>query len=130
MNIEELNGFVCALAAITREVPAAEYIPLVFGRDIAEVRGIISQKESGEISQLLHSHLNYVIAALASETYAPILLADKDGNVLGNDWALGFLKGFTLPANERPKEMPAAEDAQFPPLLLPLFILFPDPPPD
>ncbi len=130
MNIEELNGFFCALAAIPREVPAAEYLPLVFGRDIAEVRGIISPKESGEISQLLHSHLNYVIAALASETYAPILLADKDGNVLGNDWALGFLKGFTLPANERSKEMHAAEEEEFAPLLLPMFMLVHEHDPD
>jgi uncharacterized protein len=130
MNIEGLDGFFCALAAIPREVPAAEYLPLVFGRDMAEVRGLTSPRESEDIPQLLHSHLNYVIAALASETFAPILFADKDGNVLGNDWALGFLKGFTLGGNGSSKEMKAVEEEEFAPLLLPMFMLFHEHDPD
>jgi uncharacterized protein len=94
MNLEQLDGFLAALIAGPEPVMLSEYLPEVFGRELHETYVFEDVDEAKEIVSLVNRHWNTIAATLyKSEIYVPLLLKDEHGEVHGNDWAHGFLRG-------------------------------------
>ncbi|KHA54541.1 preprotein translocase subunit SecA [Aeromonas hydrophila] len=97
MNIEMLDGFFAALICGADTVLPSEYLPHVFG----EEHCFDSHDQATEILGLVMRHWNTIASELLrtlekDDVYLPVLLADADGLVHGNDWAHGFMRGIQL----------------------------------
>lgn len=97
MLLEELDGFMAAIACTPDDIDVEELLPEVLGLDDDEEPVFSSEDEAREFKELLERHLMSVAEALsAGEGFAPILMHDDDGTPQGNLWAVGFLRGITV----------------------------------
>ena len=97
MNLEELDGFFCALIAGPDTVIPSEYYPEVFGGEMSDACEFESLDVANEILGLMMRHWNTIAATLLKEKpYMPLLLEDEDGVAHGNDWARGFMRGMDM----------------------------------
>ena len=97
MNVEELDGFFAALIAGPDLVLPSEYLPEVFGGEMADVSDFSSLDEANEILALLIRHWNDIASTLnKDDVYVPLLLEDENGVTHGNDWARGFVRGMHM----------------------------------
>lgn len=92
MIVEELDGFLAALACVPEAVAEDEWLAVALGidppgRDDAAL---------GEIVALLLRHARHVRDALDSGRFAPVLAYDDRGEVDGSAWAVGFLRAVEL----------------------------------
>ena len=93
MIVEELDGFLAALACGAEVVPSEEYLPEILGLpDDAEGAG----NAPAELLELIERHRLQVEAALAAQDYAPVLAHDEHGHPDGVAWAVGFLRGVEM----------------------------------
>ncbi len=94
MNLEELDGFFSALIAGPEVVMPSEYNREVFGGGLSEAVEFASLDEAHEILNLMMRHWNTIAGTLSKgEPYVPLLLEDEGGELQGNDWAHGFMRG-------------------------------------
>ena len=97
MNLEELDGFFCALIAGPEVVMPSEYMPEVFGSETRETHAFRTLAKASEILGLLMRHWNDIAGTLLKgEVHVPLLLEDENGMAHGNDWARGFIRGSHL----------------------------------
>jgi len=93
MNLETLDGFFTALICGPDLVPPSEFLPEILGKPSFD-----DLDEADTIFGLLMRHWNTIAAALQrtlehDEAYGAFLYEDDQGQVLGNDWAFGFMRG-------------------------------------
>lgn len=95
LNIEWLDGFLCALHCCPDFVPPSEYLPFILGDsfkfdsedDVKEFTGLVL-KLNNWITFNLHRSVEEECI------YEPIIFVDEERKVpLGNDWAEGFVNG-------------------------------------
>jgi len=116
MNLEALDGFVCAVVAGFEPLPASEYLDEV----LAHRSGEAFPEELRELQQLMAKHRDGIEEALRHGFYQPVLWTDENGVPLGNDWAYGFVKGM----NQRLERwLPIIEDKHRSEWLLPMYAL-------
>lgn len=97
MDIEELDGFFCALVAGPDIVMPSEYLPEVLGSEASEVHQFESLEEANDILTLMTRHWNDIAGMLSKgQVYFPLLVEDEKGVEHGNDWARGFIRGTRL----------------------------------
>ncbi len=97
MLLEELDGFMAAVACTPDDIDIEELLPEILGLDDDEEPAFGSAAQASEFKELLERHLMSVAEALsAGEGFAPILMHDDDGTPQGNLWAVGFLRGMTV----------------------------------
>ena len=97
MNLEELDGFLCALICSPDLVPPSEYLPVIWGGDIVLEDQFSAQPILKEFLSLTMRHWNAIADTLQSgEVYLPLLLENENGVTLANDWANGFMRGMGL----------------------------------
>jgi uncharacterized protein len=97
MNLEELDGFFCALICCPDVVPPSEYLPYVWGDEHVENGAFKSVEEAREILTLFSRHWNTIAATLLRDEPYPVLMSeDADGSMTGQEWALGFQQGMFL----------------------------------
>lgn len=100
MNLEQLDGFFCALIAGPEVVMPSEYWPVVIDQDPedeASAPSFESLEHAQEIMDLVQRHWNGIATTLnAGDIYAPLLMHDDDDVARGNEWARGFLQGVQL----------------------------------
>jgi uncharacterized protein len=94
LSLEAVDGLFAALICGPDMVMFSEYLPVVFGG--APEFG--SNEAATEVLGLLLRHWNAVADELlltlkAPDGYSPLLQTRGDGNVQGNDWACGFMRG-------------------------------------
>jgi uncharacterized protein len=95
MTLEELDGFLAALACCTERVPMDEYLPLVLGLDAGAA--VPEGTELAELRRLLETHWLAVVGQLyEAQGFAPVLSYDEHGVAQGNAWAIGFLRGMAM----------------------------------
>lgn len=106
-NIEALDGFLSAIAVSPVDVPAEEWMPVVWGGREPRWDG---EEERGQVHGLLAAHLAMCIARARHEggelpeQLAPLMWLpseeddglDGDEPEVGRDWALGFFEGVAL----------------------------------
>lgn len=121
MTLEELDGFLAALGCNPKEVPPEEYLPEIWGSVDEEVELFPNLEDLREFFHLVTRHLGTVIVRLAAEEdFEPLLEEDEDGEVTGNDWAQGFLRGMDL---DRGGWGELLEDEDLAAILIPIFAL-------
>jgi len=97
MNLEELDGFFCALIVGPETIMPSEYLPEVFGGEMSDTCKFGSPDEANDMLGLIMRHWNTIAATLLKEKpYLPLLLKDEVGVVHGNDWARGFMRGMDM----------------------------------
>jgi uncharacterized protein len=97
MNLEQLDGFLCALICCPDLVPPSEYLPKIWGGDIVLEDEFSAQPILKDFLSLIVRHWNSIVDTLQSgDVYMPLLLEDENGIINANDWANGFLRGMDL----------------------------------
>jgi uncharacterized protein len=128
MNLEELDGFFCALICGPEVVLPSEYLSCVWGSELIQGAGFKSIEEVQDIISLLMRHWNTIAETLLrGEVYLPILFEDENGVACGNDWARGFFRGIDLRKESWNRLLGDKEAVG---LLLPMFMLIHEHDPD
>lgn len=98
MVVEEVDGFLAALACVPDAIGEEELLAQVLGSDpfAALPSGAPPSAAYAEIGALLRRHAGRVVAALDAGEFGPVLSYDDDGNADGVAWAVGFLRGVEL----------------------------------
>lgn len=97
MNLEELDGFFSALIAGPEPVMPREYNREVFGGDLSEAVEFASLDQAREILNLMMRHWNTIASTLyKGEIHVPLICEDENGDLHGNDWARGFMRGMHM----------------------------------
>lgn len=122
MNIERMDGFLCALIIGPELVMPSEYWPCIVGSDEDESNPVFeSIDEAQTIMTLVMRHWNTIAGTLqADDIYLPMLLEDDDGLCRGNDWAKGFMDGVEL---RRPSWRSFIEDEEHAGAIVPMMAL-------
>jgi len=97
MNLEELDGFFCALVMGPELIMPSEYLPIVLSGGGEAGPSFESIEQANTIMQLVMRHWNTIAAAVErDESYLPVMLAPKAGDFQGRRWANGFMRGVAL----------------------------------
>src|SRR5690606_11912585 len=105
MVLEELDGFLTALACSPRPLPDEAALALACGAEAgpqpdAGAEGVAGP-EREELAGLLRRHRLSIVAALhAGEGLEPVMERDDNGESAGNLWAIGFLRGIDAQSGE------------------------------
>ncbi len=98
MVVEEIDGYLAALACVPDVVPESGILREVLGVEasgdaqVAAPAGVSAEAQA-EIAALLRRHAGRVVAALDAGEFGPVLAYDEQGNADGVAWAVGFLRG-------------------------------------
>ena len=97
MNLEQLDGFFAALICGPDPVHPSEYLPEIWGGDMADEEAFEDQQQLKDFLDLVLRHWNAIADTLQSgDVHLPLLLEDDQGIAHANDWAQGFLRGMAL----------------------------------
>lgn len=105
MVVEELDGFLAALACCPEPVPQHEWLPVVLGAGAgagAAANGAATADSAGAagrdvLVRLIERHRASVVGMLyEGKGLTPVLSIDEDGTARGNAWAIGFVRGMAL----------------------------------
>jgi uncharacterized protein len=97
MNLEELDGFFAALICGPAHVRPSDYLPEIWGGEMADEEVFSSQQQLQDFLDLVMRHWRAVADTLQSgDVFLPVLLEDDHGIVHANDWAQGFTRGMDL----------------------------------
>jgi uncharacterized protein len=94
-NVEALDGFLTALVISPDLVRPSEFTPVII-RGAKEDNDLVFQNadEAETFFGIIMNHWNRINRAYRSgDIYMPLIFEDESGELRGNDWARGFLKG-------------------------------------
>ena len=93
-NLEEIDGFFAALICSPELAKPSEYLPEIWGGEIADDEAFADQQGAQDFLSLLFRHWNSIGGKLEGEdVFTPLLFEDEEGTAHGNDWARGFMRG-------------------------------------
>jgi uncharacterized protein len=122
MNLEELDGFFAALIASPEVVMPSEYSREVFGGELSEVVEFAGLDEANEVLGLLTRHWNKIASTLyKGEIHVPMIFEDEKGELHGNDWARGFVRGMNMRHDEWAE---LVNDEKYGGCLIPMMVLY------
>jgi uncharacterized protein len=97
LTLEGLDGFFCALIAGPDTVLPSEYLPVVWGGEMADEDAFASTVEANELLDLMMRHWNAIIDEYERErVYLPLFDAPDEKGVPGRQWARGFMRGVAM----------------------------------
>jgi uncharacterized protein len=96
MNLEQLDGFFAALICGPDAVPPSEYLPEIWGGDMANEEAFSSQQLKDFLDLVLRHWSTIADTLQSGDVHLPLLLEDEHGIAHANDWAQGFLRGMAL----------------------------------
>jgi uncharacterized protein len=98
LTLEGLDGLFCALIAGPELVLPSEYLPVVWGGEMAGEDAFESEEQASALLGLLMRHWNAIVKEYETEgVYVPLFdPADERGGVPGRQWARGFMRGVAL----------------------------------
>lgn len=95
MNVEALDGFLCAVIVGPEVVMPTECLGPILGRE----PDFESRAEAEAFIELLMRHWNTIAMSIDEpprHVYLPVMMRDPDRSTPGNDWANGFLRGVSM----------------------------------
>ena len=96
-NLEELDGFLAALICSPDIAKPSEYLPEIYGGEMAHDEAFVDREQLLDFWGLLTRHWDAIVRILHEEdVFAPLLLRGEGGIAHANDWALGFMRGVRL----------------------------------
>jgi len=120
-NVEEIDGFFAALICSPELAKPSQYLPEIWGGEMADDEAFADRKEAQDFLSLLMRHWNSIVSILEKgEIFGPLLFQDEEGTAHGNDWARGFMRGVSF-HHESWKELLDDEEHGGP--LIPIMIL-------
>jgi uncharacterized protein len=97
MNVEQIDGFLAALTCSPVHVPPREYLSMIWGDGMINEDAFAWQPLLRDFLSLVARHEVAISSTLQSgDVFTPLLLADENGEYLGNDRANGFMRGMSL----------------------------------
>jgi len=118
MTLEEFDGFTAATLASPAPIPADELLAEIVGTDPEALAARLSGDDRDALLRLLRRHRDNVSQQLhEGEGFSPVLAYDEAGRVDGRGWAIGFLRGVGLRADDW---SPLDDDDDFADLLDPM----------
>jgi len=96
MIVEELDGFLAALACAPEAFTEADYLPVALGLDAWPPRRAEGAAIDAALPSLVRRHARSVSAALDRDEFAPVLAYDDQGRPDGSAWAVGFLRAVEI----------------------------------
>jgi uncharacterized protein len=97
LTFEGMDGFFCALIAGPDTVMPSEYLPVLWGGELADENAFASLEEVNATLQLVMRHWNSIITELESDgVYGPAIDDPDEHRVPGRRWARGFMRGVAL----------------------------------
>ena len=97
INLENLDSFFAALICGPSPVDPSEYLPEIWGGEMADEEAFSSEVQLKDFLDLIMRHWDTVAATLQSgDVFLPLLLEDDHGIAHANDWAQGFMRGMAL----------------------------------
>ena len=96
MIVEELDGFLAALACAPEPVSADEFLPVVFGLEDDDGGPQRGTATPAELATLVRRHARAIAASLDAGAFAPVLAYDDQGAPDGSAWAVGFLRAVEM----------------------------------
>ena len=97
MNLEQLDGFFAALICGPAPVHPSEYLPEIWGGDMADEEAFENRQQLKDFLDLVLRHWNAIADTLQSgDMHMPLLLEDDQGITHANDWGQGFMRGMAL----------------------------------
>src|SRR3954470_20266466 len=97
LNLEQLDGFFAALICGPDHVPPSEYLPEIWGGEMADEDAFSSQQQLKDFLDLVMRNWNVIANTLQSgDVFLPLLLEDNHGTTPANDWARGFMRGMAF----------------------------------
>ena len=97
LTLEGLDGFFCALIAGAELVLPSEYLPVVWGGEMADEDAFESEDQANELLGLMMRHWNAIIAEFETDgVYQPLFDDPDERGVPGRRWAQGFMRGVAL----------------------------------
>jgi uncharacterized protein len=97
LTLEGLDGLLCALVAGPDTVMPSEYLPVVWGGEMADEDAFESEAAAVEVLELVMRHWNAIVDEYETErVYLPLLDSPDDKGVPGRAWARGFMRGVAL----------------------------------
>lgn len=99
MELSELDGFLAGLAVGPGTIPWEEALALVWGGEFPE---FANSDESATIHGTIVGRHSEIAAALSSgpNEYDPVFWEDASGNMIVEDWALGFVQAVALRSDD------------------------------
>lgn len=96
-NLEEIDGFFAALICSPNLALPSDYLPEIWGGELAGEEAFADEQELQDFLSLLLRHWNSMVRVLEEEdVFLPFLLQDENGVAHANDWARGFLRGMAF----------------------------------
>jgi uncharacterized protein len=96
-NLEEIDGFFAALICSLEIAKPSQYLPEIWGGEMADDEAFDDRQELQDFLSLLMRHWNSIVHVLDEEdVFIPLLFEDEEGAARGNDWARGFMRGTLL----------------------------------
>jgi uncharacterized protein len=98
--------------------------PVGLRGDLSEVVEFASLDEANEILGLLTRHWNKIASTLyKGEPHVPMIFEDENGELHGNDWAHGFVRGMNMRHDEW-AELINDESERYGGSLIPMMVLY------
>jgi len=92
MVLEELDGYLAALACAPEPVAPADYLPVAMGLRAGRDGAPGPVAADDPLSLMVRRHARDVQRALDAQQFAPVLAYDERGQPDGSAWAVGFLR--------------------------------------
>ncbi len=97
LTLEGMDGLFSALVAGPRTVLPSEYLPLIWGGELADENAFASLEEANSTLSLIMRHWNSIASELENENvHVPLIFEVEPGAVPGREWARGFMRGVQL----------------------------------
>lgn len=97
LTLVGLDGLFCALIAGPETVMPSEYLPVVWGGEMADEDAFASESEANELLGLMMRHWNAIADEYQRErVYLPMFDPPDATGVPGRQWARGFMRGVAM----------------------------------
>ena len=95
MMLSDMDGFLTAIAVGPEMIMPKEWLPKILGSKPPKFSSV---KEAEEIMGMIMARYNEILRQVAEgpESFEPIFWENKQGQLVADDWAQGFLDAFAM----------------------------------
>ena len=101
MTLEEFDGFTAATLTSPMPIPPEELLGEILGGAPDEITAALPEADNEALQRLLRRHRDNVAYQLhEGQGFSPVLAYDDEGRVDGRGWAIGYLRGVGMRAED------------------------------